>query len=336
MTLEEEQFTKWLKRPTIFIANSWFLLASAGQSIVGYIVAFIAQILALFGAGLSSEALVHTANAAYEIGILAIPVIWYASTNEGVDQSMRLNPPRLSAMLYAAVAAFAGVLMVSNIGTWWMMLIESLGGQLYASNIPIPTTLNELTTSILLVGVIPGVCEELFFRGALMGAWERRGSKIALIITSALFAMLHGSIMGLPTQLMMGFVLGYCVLITDSLYVGMVYHTIHNSTTLILTYLSMQSMDAAAEYASVASQVAAAGGMVTLAVQTVISIGMFAAAMMLLVRSQTGRGMKLEKITDGEADKTPMTWQELLVLIAGLLTVGIAYMNDLMRVCGGV
>ena len=119
MTLEEEQFKKWLRRPTIFIANSWFLLATAGQSIVGYIVAFIAQALALFGTGLSSEALVHTANAAYEIGILAMPVIWYAAANEGVDQSMRLNPPRLSAMLYAAVAAFAGVLMVSNIGTWW-------------------------------------------------------------------------------------------------------------------------------------------------------------------------------------------------------------------------
>lgn len=334
MSLEEQQFRKWLRRPTVFIANAWFLMAAAGQSIVGYLVAFLAQVFALFGAGLSGEALVHTANAAYEIGVLALPVIWYASAHEGVDQSMRLKPPRPSAMIYAALAAFAGVIMVNNLGTWWMLLIESLGGQLYASTVPIPTTPQELTTSILLVGVIPGVCEELFFRGALMGAWERKGSKLALIITSALFAMLHGSILGLPTQLLMGFVLGYIVLISDSLYTGMIYHTVHNSVMLILAYLSSAGMEEAAQTAALAEQVAAAGGFMPLIVQTVISAVLFGGALYILIESQRRHGMTIEKISDSEADSAPMTWEELLVLLAGLLTVGTAYLNDLLTITG--
>jgi len=330
MSLEEQQFKKWLRRPTIFVANAWFLMAAAGQTIVGYIAAFILQVLALFGAELGADSVSYTVGAVYEIGVLALPLIWYAATHDGVDQSMRLNPPRLSTMLYAALAAFAGVIMVNNLSIWWMLLIEALGGSLYASSIPVPTNVDQLTASILLVGVVPGVCEELFFRGGLMGAWERRGTQQALVITSVLFALLHGSILGLPTQLIMGFVLGYIVLLSDSLYVSMIYHTVHNSMLLILAYLT--SGGAEAETLTMAEQVAAAGGFWTLTAQTLLSVAVFCAAMTVFILAQKLHGGKFEKITNG--DKAPMTWQEMLVLLAGLVTVGTAYLTDLMTVCG--
>lgn len=334
MSLEDQQFTKWLRRPTIFVANAWYLMAAAGLNIVSFLVNLLAQLFAALSSGQIPQAAVgNAASAIYEVGVLALPLILYAARHDGVDQSMRLNPPRLDVMLWAALTAFVGVLAVNNISTWWMLLIEALGGRLYASGVPVPTNIDELTASIIMVGVIPGVCEELFFRGGVMGAWERRGTKQALVISSVLFAALHGSILGLPTQLIMGAVLGYVLIISDSLYVSMIYHTVHNTTALVLSYLSAAGgAEIAAESVNLAGQVASMGGWLLLLLQTVLSLLLFAGALMMLTHAQNRHGMNPEKITDG--DKTPMTWQELLVLLAGLITVGLTYVTDLLAICG--
>ena len=332
MSLEEQQFVKWLRRPTIFTANAWYLLATSGQTLVVFLFSFLAQALSLFGVSVGNDVFSATANIFYEVGLLALPVVWYAATHEGVDQAMRLNPPKADMMLFAALAAFVGVFMANHLSVWWMLLIEGAGGTLYESSIPVPTTPDELRASILMVGVIPGVCEELFFRGGLMGAWERRGTKLALVITSVLFTMLHGSILGLPTQLIMGFVLGYVLIVSDSLYVSMVYHTVHNTATLILAYLSAQTAQAGMESARLVEQIAASGGFISLALQTIGSVLMFGAAITMIAAAGKRHGHEPEKIVEG--DQTPMTWQELLVLLGGLITVGIAYLTDLLTVVG--
>jgi len=330
MPLEDEQFTKWRRRPTIFIANAWYLMAAAGQTIVGYVAVFIVQLIALFGVSMSGGALTHLANTAYEIGILGLPVIIYAAQHEGVSQSMRLNRPRLDMTLYAALAAITGVLLSNNLGTWWMLLIEKLGGRLYSSAIPAPTTPSELMTSILLVGIVPGVCEELFFRGGLMGAWERRGTQQALFITTVLFTMLHASLLGLPTQLLMGAVLGYVLLLSDSLYVSMLYHSIHNSFLLVLAY--MNPGDASAQYGSLSAYIGMETGYSALIASTAMTAVLFLTVISLMTAAHRRQGKKIEQITEG--DKEPMNWQELIVLIAGVMTVCVMYINDFLRVCG--
>lgn len=330
-SLEGQQFKKWLRRPTLFIANAWYLLAAAGQ----YLAVIAASLAAGLWGGGNGTGLSYTVSTIYELGLLALPVIVYAAKHEGVGQAMRLNPPRLGAMLGAAGTAVLGVLAVNNLSIWWMLLIEKLGGQLYASGVAVPTDVNGLTGAVLLVGVVPGVCEELFFRGGLMGAWERRGTKTALLITSVLFALLHGTILGLPTQLLMGLVLGYVLIVTDSLYVSMIFHTVHNSTALILSYIGEQAAVGAEmidPYADMAGYVASSGGYGSLLLSTVLMMALFGLALAMLTRSEKKRGRKFEKITRG--DESCMTWQELLVLIAGLMTVGAAYFSDALMIFG--
>lgn len=334
-SLEEQQFRKWLRRPTLFIANAWYLLAAAGQYVISVIIGVIAAIAGYFGGAISNSGLTYGISTIYEIGILALPVIIYAAKHEGVGQSMRLNPPKGGTMIAAAATAFIGVLAVNNLGMWWMLLIEALGGDLYTSAVPVPTTVNELTSAILMVGVIPGICEELFFRGGLMGAWERRGTKTALVITSVLFALLHGTVLGLPTQLIMGFVLGYLLILSDSIYVSMIYHTVHNSSAMILAYIGETAAGSAAAvdpYLDMAGYIMSTGGFGMLIVQTIILTAMYIGALVLLSRSEQRSGRKLVKIVHG--DESKMTWQELLVLIAGLITVGMAYFSDILTLCG--
>lgn len=330
MMLENQQFTKWLRRPTEFIASTWYLLSSAGQYLIVYAVSFLVQLLALFGVSLTSDAHTMIATTLIQLLLFMLPVASYAVSHDGVEQSMRLNRPPWSALLLALCAAPLGVMASDKLSTWWMLLIESLGGRLYGSTIPIPDTPSRLALSLILFALLPGICEELLFRGGLMGAWERRGTRQALVITSVLFALLHCSVLGFPVQLMMGFVLGYIVILSDSLFVGMAYHVAHNASTLILSFLSAESpVDPLADLAGYVHQT---GGFPVLIVQTIVWTALYGGVLAALIITQKKRGAQIDKIADG--DKEPMSWETLVVLLAGLLTVGVTFMSDLLTVCG--
>ncbi len=331
-SLEEQQFTNWLRRPTLFVANAWYLLAGAGSTILAYLAVFILQIVTAFAPEAAGFDLTNTVSTLYEVLILALPVIWYAARHEGVSQAMRLNPPAPLMMIGSLFAALFGVLFCNCLSTWWMLLVEALGGRLFGSNVPIPQTREQLIWAIFQIGVIPGVCEEIFFRGGLMGAWERRGTWKALFITSVLFALLHGSVYGLPTQLLMGFVLGYIVILSDSLYAGMAFHTAFNSITMILAYLGGSSTEESIEiYQDLAGYINLTGGPIVLLIQTTMLGALFAGCLGMMTLSRKAKGAEIEKIKEG--DKTKMAWPELLVLIAGLMTVGVSYLYDFLRVC---
>ena len=332
MSLEEQQFTKWLRRPTEFIACAWFLMAAAGQYIVPYIILSIDWLLSSFSLRMTDAAFIYICSAFTEVGLFFLPVVLYAANHDGVEQSMRLNLPRWDAFLIAALAAPIGVFASDKLSTWWMMLIEALGGTLTSSSVPVPTTLPELVLALILSAVLPGICEETLFRGGLLGAWERRGTKQALVITSVLFALLHGSVMGLPVQLIMGFILGYIVIQSDSLAVGMVYHILHNATILLLTYLSGDSADLSGQFTTLTETVLGTTGFFGLLVQTIIWIALYGGVLALFVHSQRKGGVQFDKIIEG--DREPMSWETLLVLFAGILTVCVTFMSDLMTVCG--
>lgn len=333
MQLEEQQFKKWLRRPTELIASAWFLLASAGQYLISYGVLMLVQLFSLFGYRVTDTAFTFIASSLAQILLFMLPVLVYAATHDGVEQSMRLNPPRWEALLIALFAAPVGVMAGDKLTTWWMLLIEKLGGTLYySSGVPTPATLSELGVELLLFALLPGVCEEIFFRGGLMGAWERRGTRQALAITSVLFALLHGSIMGLPLQLVMGFVLGYMVLLSDSLFVGMTYHIAHNAAILFLSYLSRDTAGLSGQFLTLADSIRGTIGFTALTIQTILWTAVYAGFLTLFVRILKKRGAEVDKIVEG--DKEPMSWETLLVLLAGLLTVGVTLGTDLMTVCG--
>ena len=152
--------------------------------------------------------------------------------------------------------------------------------------------------------------------------------------TSVLFALLHGSILALPVHLLMGFALGYMLVVSDSLYVSMTFHTVYNSLTVLLSYLSLQ-LSGSAEYAqpmSTAEYILAAGGFGTLVSETLLMAAMFAGVLMMMHQAQKQRNVEIIKITEGDTSK--MGWQELMLLLCGLLTMGIAYFEDLLWICG--
>ncbi len=93
---------------------------------------------------------------------------------------------------------------------------------------------------LFLLCVVPGVCEEIFFRGfcqtsiaARWGAWP------AILITAGLFALLHGNPWYLHLYFLLGILLGWVYAITGTLTASILCHVINNAVTLTLFHMGI-------------------------------------------------------------------------------------------------
>lgn len=117
-------------------------------------------------------------------------------------------------------------------------LSEEMSAMLYADGI------GKLVLNIVVVALVPAVCEELFFRGTLqqlLVRWFRR-PHLAVIVTSVIFSLAHGEIFALMPRILLGLLLGYLFFYSGSILVNVIVHFVNNATVVVLYYLTQQGM----------------------------------------------------------------------------------------------
>jgi membrane protease YdiL (CAAX protease family) len=128
------------------------------------------------------------------------------------------------------VIGFAQVLLVVGVD-------QALG--VFQSRTPPaqPPSLQTLGILILLVGLVLVPFEEWFFRGVVLQHLSRlTGRLFALILSSALFSIAHGTLTAFGARFAYGVVLGAVYLRTGSLWPSMVAHYATNAT--LLTFIA--------------------------------------------------------------------------------------------------
>ncbi len=86
---------------------------------------------------------------------------------------------------------------------------------------------------ILLLAIVPAICEELAFRGFILSGLRHIGNRWrAIFITSMLFGLAHGVVQQSITAIVFGMVLGYLAVKTRSLIPCIVFHAVHNALGL--------------------------------------------------------------------------------------------------------
>lgn len=93
-----------------------------------------------------------------------------------------------------------------------------------------------LAIKLLVLAVVPAVCEELLVRGAIArGLRPRLGMFGAALLSSLYFAALHGSLARLPITFTLGMVLAIVTLRSGSVVTAMVIHAGNNAAAVLLT-----------------------------------------------------------------------------------------------------
>jgi sodium transport system permease protein len=88
---------------------------------------------------------------------------------------------------------------------------------------------------LLVIALVPAICEELAFRGFVLSGLRHLGSTTAaLVISSLFFAVTHGMLQQSLSAFGVGLVIGFIAVRTGSLIPCIVFHLTHNSLTVML------------------------------------------------------------------------------------------------------
>lgn len=145
--------------------------------------------------------------------------------------TLRLNPASASEWARAALVGVA----LPCLG----FTIQAVQSQLFAA----PVSLFEdvfpkdapLWLLVLTFAALPGICEELLFRGAFFGLWRTRaGPWSAVLVTAVAFGAFHLSVFRFFPTAGLGLVIGALSLRSRSVGPGMLAHALNNAVAMCL------------------------------------------------------------------------------------------------------
>jgi len=94
----------------------------------------------------------------------------------------------------------------------------------------LPQSWTDLIWWLPVCALLPGVCEEILFRGAIQGTLERKGAVKAVVITAILFALFHLNPWNFAAPLLLGLAFGFATICSNSIIPAIVWHSVADAT----------------------------------------------------------------------------------------------------------
>lgn len=146
-----------------------------------------------------------------------------------------------------ALLAAVGLMVLAN------LVASILATYMEAFGIPMPDfpssmepTALSLVLNLISTAVLPALLEEMVFRGYVLQALRPQGDGIAIVLSSLLFALLHGNLLQIPFAFILGLVMAYLVLQTGNIWLSVILHFITNGLSVVLQYVTLGMSDQSA------------------------------------------------------------------------------------------
>ena len=103
-----------------------------------------------------------------------------------------------------------------------------------------PHDVPNLIVAVLIMGVLTGLAEELFFRGALQRIMITGGVNphLAIWLAAAVFSIMHLQFLGFVPRLLLGAFFGYSFYWTRSIWVAVALHALNNTIYIVGQYVA--------------------------------------------------------------------------------------------------
>ena len=202
--------------------------------------------------------------------------IWAGIKGEGYQATLQAASTGGNAILAALVSAFSSVItLIIFLKTKWTpltrgyllskpwgtllwvalfslgtiiplsFLYEQLGIEMDENTQQIITSMMKEPWGYVAVGILAPLAEEVVFRGAilrtLLGIMSKKNHWVAIIISAAIFGVVHANLAQFINALLMGLLLGWMYYRTKSLVPGILLHWVNNTMAYVLTNIMPQS-----------------------------------------------------------------------------------------------
>jgi sodium transport system permease protein len=178
-------------------------------------------------------------TAIFQLAAIATPALLMAiMLTSSSRQTLLLRLPRWSVIAAAVVLAMAlhpvvnalqaGVFRLYPLGPEVQDALEKTAGLMAAA---------PLWQVLLLLALVPALCEELAFRGFILSGFRHLGHRWRAIAFSALFfGLAHGILQQSLLACLLGVVLGLLAVQTGSLLPCVLFHLVHNALPLLVNH----------------------------------------------------------------------------------------------------
>ena len=154
-----------------------------------------------------------------------------------IKNSVQTKKLNFKQILILVSISFVCLFLISPIINVFDNLLVKVG--VSSSNLPINLTKPiNFVYLILTMGILAPVAEEFVFRGIILDGLKSKGNRIAIIVSSLMFMLIHLSLHQTIYQFILGIILAIVVLITDNIFSSILIHFINNTFVLIINYIN--------------------------------------------------------------------------------------------------
>lgn len=190
------------------------------------------------------------ALASAQVFFLLVPTIRLAARHRlGLGTVLRFGSPPRHFLIYTAALAVCAFILSAV----WMTLQElylvpdflrgvydswAETNEFFTEHLLVGENIPLLLLGLLAVGVVPAICEELFFRGLIQRSFEEElAPRTAIWITALLFAIIHMQPILLIPLTGLGLLLGYLAWRSGSILPAIFLHLLFNTTQFLAANL---------------------------------------------------------------------------------------------------
>ncbi len=90
---------------------------------------------------------------------------------------------------------------------------------------------------LLRTALVPALIEEFALRGVVLQSLRKYGDWFAIVVSAVMFGLMHGNMTQMPFALIAGVALGYCFVVTGSIWPNVIIHFMNNFVAVVYTVL---------------------------------------------------------------------------------------------------
>jgi membrane protease YdiL (CAAX protease family) len=200
----------------------------------------LVSIPALYGLYMQDDTVYELVNMFYYLLCMLLPfAAAYLTMRPEEKDTLTLfgKPTSKPAAVTAVVAGFLICNAANYVTNILLNLMENAGFTVDGGTYDSPTTAVQLVFSVLTVGLLPAFVEEFAMRGIVMQPMRRHGDRFAILMSAFVFGLMHGNLSQFAFAFLVGAAIGYFVVATGSVWVGVAIHMLNNIYSVVLNYL---------------------------------------------------------------------------------------------------
>ncbi len=174
-----------------------------------------------------------------ELLFIALPPLALAYLRHyDIKKTFRFKAPRPMEVVVVLIMSPVMVIAGACAGFAALLAIKSTFGSVNLASGAGEVMTGGLGLALLIIAVVPAVCEEILFRGMIQRGLEGLGAGWSVLLSGVLFGLFHFDFQRLAAQTLIGIVAAYVVYRTGSIINGMLLHFANNGLLTLLANLA--------------------------------------------------------------------------------------------------